>query len=168
MPWIAALIIGILSAFVNLWLSDRQRKSNEKNLNKQIDNSKEIAITQFKSTLSTKNRQEWLIELRNAISEAITHSRMIFLERNKRENRNSEAIIKYVEKFLNADAKIKLLLNDKNQNQKSVLDAVSKLLDAAIYDGKENKEFVENIYKNVIATSRQLFEYHWNKIKELN
>ena len=72
MPWIGALIIGLLSVLVNFWVAHRLRQSNERNLTRQIENAKEITLSQFKSTIATKNRQDWINELRNAISDAIS------------------------------------------------------------------------------------------------
>lgn len=103
-PWIAALVIGILAALVNLWISWSTRKSTREALEKQLQNSKdalntqvqtskEIALAQienaqksaerdFNKTVLSGNRQAWINDLRDLISKILAASTIFSIKKN--------------------------------------------------------------------------------------
>ena len=168
MPWIVALSIGILSALINILIANRLRNSNERSMLKQIENSKEISLVQFKSTIATKNRQEWINEVRHSLSELIENGALLHYEMLS-DNKLSSEISKRYAKILYCKTKIWLLLNKSKPEQKQVLDeldayskATAELLDNKI----TTVQHIETENK-LVEAARSLFEIHWKKIKEL-
>jgi len=164
MPWIAALFIGIFSAIVNFWISHRLRQSNERNLQKQIDNAKETTITQIKSTIGTKNRQEWITELRNTLSEYLTFTARVTPDMMNSAEDNK----KYIEKIYYSKFKIALMINPEKKEQKELLDAVEDILSEIIKKKEDYKiEEFKKTRETCIQAARKLFGLHWKKIKDL-
>ncbi len=180
MPWLVALLIGILSAFVNLRIGNRLRlsnennlrrqiESNEKNLQSQIETSKEIKLLEFKATISAKNRQEWINELRHTISEFLSISMQLTPDEHEQIGQLSHPDkIKFFDKFFYTKAKIELLLNSEKMAQQEVLDNVEAVVDVLTKKNEEfNGEDMQTARANLILSSRKLFDLHWKKIKNL-
>lgn len=166
MPWLVALLIGVLSAFVNFWLSLKQRKSNENMLISQLANAKEISQTQFKSTLATKNRQDWVNDLRHSLSEFLINS--AFYTPDFTHNKSVAEIKEVTEKIGYTRYKIELLLNKNKPDQRRLLDAVEKMSQLFLTpkDQFENNDYKKNRVEIMDAASA-LFEIQWKKIKSL-
>lgn len=163
MPWIVAFLIGLLSAGVNFWVAHRLRQSNEKNLQRQIESSNNIALTQFKTTIATKNRQDWINELRHELCDllaAFTSSTGSDVTR--------EELSKFMDRILYSKSKIQLLINNQKPEQKDLEDKIEALFNTYIEKkGKlENVEFA-TLRQAVINSGRKLFDLHWSKIKDL-
>ncbi len=166
MPWIAALIIGGLSALINLWVADRLKKSNEKNIDRQLNNAKDIALAEFGATLGTKNRQDWIDDLRHNLSEFISHSAMINVELSS-DVPNNETVKGHFQKMNYNKAKIAMMINPEKEEQKDVLDQVYEMISICFkpkddYDAKQFKDIEDNL----LTASRKLFGIHWKKIKD--
>lgn len=165
MPWIAALLIGFSAAFVNFWVAHRLRQSNERNLQRQIENSKETTLTQFNATLATKNRQDWINELRQTLSEFLTYSMCLtpsFVPLEPEEHK------KYLEKLAFTKSKIELLINVDKQEQIELLVALDNVLEVLSKGkGDFNKEEMQLARSKTISAARKLFRIHWKKIKLL-
>jgi len=162
MPWITALLIGIFSALVNFWIAFQLRQSNERNLERQINNTRETTITQINATIGTKNRQEWITELRNTLSDYLAcAARMTPDAINSPEDRN-----RYIDKIFYTKFKIELLINPGKQEQKELLDSVNNLLEVISKKKEAYKvdEFIASRSRCADA-AQKLFGLHWNKIK---
>lgn len=168
MPWVVALMIGILSALANVIIANRLRSSNEKNLQKQLQSNKDTSLTQFKATVATKNRQEWINEVRHDLSELLANSALATAEFQSKAA-SKEVIYKYTERILYCRAKIQMLLNDQKVEQKQVLDAVKLFVDENHIATKDNPNSVKinEAKKQILKSSRELFSIHWKKIKNL-
>ena len=166
MPWVAALVIGLASVFVNIWLSNKLRLSNEKNLQKQIESAKDIGMNQFKATIATKNRQEWINELRHSVSQFLSYSALMHpqFEMNSASPTDRS---NFYDKLLYSKAKIDLLTNENCSDQKALLDSLMVVI-RIVTKGNSNMEdeFV-GARNDVVEKSRIVFENHWNKIKAL-
>lgn len=162
-PWIVALFIGIFSALINLLISRKLMISNERNLQRQIDSSKQQTIIEYKATIAVKNRQEWINDLRQCLSELLTSSALSTpnMKAYADYNKNAEKV------FLNF-SKIELLLNGKKPEQVDLIDSLTTLVNVLLMG---NEEFSNEHYKEakdkVVTSARKLFEIHWNKIKKL-
>lgn len=166
MPWIAALIIGILSALINVWVADRLKKSNEKNIDRQLNNAKDLALAEFGATLGTKNRQDWIDDLRHNLSEFISHSAMINVELSSDEPKR-ENVKAHFQKMNYNKAKIAMMINVEKPEQKDVLDQVYSMISICFkpkddYDAAQFKDTEEGL----LTASRKLFGIHWKKIKD--
>jgi hypothetical protein len=165
MPWISALIIGTLSAIINLLVMERIRKSNEMTIGLQMTNAKELALSQFKATLGTKNRQDWIDLLRNSLSELISHSTMLRIELSSKKP-NQEKIDLYFERMNYNKAKIELLINKDKTEQEDVMNAVYRLVSNS-FDSKVdfNVAKFKEAENELMKASSILFTIHWQKIK---
>lgn len=180
MPWIVALLIGVIAAFVNLFIGNRirisneknmqkQLESNEKNLKNQIETSKEIKFLEFRSTISAKNRQEWINELRHTLSEFLSIAMQLTPDSHEEiEKLSYMDQNKYVEKLFYTKCKIELLLNANKEEQKKVLDEVENIARLTVTETKDFTDTYMQVARNKLITcSRNLFDIHWKKIKNL-
>lgn len=189
MPWIVAFIIGLLSALVNFFIARQLRQSNENNLQRQIESSernlqrqiesnerslqrqietaKETTITGFKATINTKNRQEWINELRHTVSQFLSHSLQLIPTVGIKFVTETEKSAFY-EKLVYSKTKIELLTNPNKPEQKELLDSIEQLL---VQVSKKKEDFNLDEFKaardKTLDVSRKLFGIHWDKIKEL-
>jgi hypothetical protein len=168
-PWFVALFIGVLSAGVNFWISRNLRESNKANLLAQIENAKEITSTQYKATIASRNRQEWMNSLRDTLAEYLSSVSLIvplnpYLPTQELEKRRN-----YIDGMALAKAKIELLTNNEKPEHKVLLDEVEGMLNVII--NNENKfTYIEEIKKarsNVIQAAGVIFKMQWEKIKAL-
>ncbi len=194
MPWIVALLIGIISAFVNFWMAHRLRQSNERNLQRQIDSNeknlkeqidsnerflqkqiettKETKILEFKATIASKNRQEWLSELRHTLTEYLSSLSMISIVSKGADATHAKRVLEansnYIGKMSLAKAKLELLMNEEKDEQKKLLDEIENML--SIVSTKKEDTYIQDIRKarsETINAARKVFEIHWEKIKKL-
>src|SRR5882672_933469 len=77
LPWITSLVIAGVTVVVNLIISFSTRRTSLKVVKQQIESSVNLARIQFQSTLNSKNRQDWINEVRNCMSEFATHVRQL-------------------------------------------------------------------------------------------
>ena len=120
MPWIGAVLLGIMTIIANLIISRQTRISNREVTEKQIDNTKDIAITQienaqknaqmeFNKTVLSGNRQAWINELREVISKILSKIVVMSVKKNF-------TTVQYEElKFL--ITKTELMLNDSKDKE---------------------------------------------------
>lgn len=71
-PSLIAFFVGTLAFFATLISTKRQLKSNKDTLEKQTESSLEIAKLDFRKSVLSANRQAWINELRELISELIS------------------------------------------------------------------------------------------------
>lgn len=144
MHWIISLIITIIGFLINISIVNRQ----------------------INSTLKTKNRQDWVTETRNVISELLTQAKNFYIE--KKENKNLDKLNKINKKIIKSKIKLFLLLNSKDCNHKKLKCEVIKLLNFFPMDSKtfDDKEF-KNQIKYLIQISSDLLYKEWGKIQNI-
>ncbi|HET6992384.1 MAG TPA: hypothetical protein VFJ43_13710 [Bacteroidia bacterium] len=175
MPWIAAIIIGLLSAGINFLVAYRLRKSNDINIQRQIDSgkeatqkqietAKETTLLQFKSTIAAKNRQDWINEVRNQLSELIAQGSRLLLE-----IKDGGILNDHAQNFAYCEAKILMLLNSEEPEQKILMDNVVEFRKTVVEQEKDSIDTAKFINdKDAITESaRKLFKKHWRKIRNL-
>jgi hypothetical protein len=164
MPWVAALLIGIISAAINIIVAQQLRKSNENNLQKQLESNEKTKLVEFKATIAAKNRQEWLNDLRNTLSELIATANCFILENNT--SKHLESIKELTYKIYSYKSKISMLLNSEKDEQRELLLKIDEFV-VEIINKKFNSDLVEQKERQVIASARKIFDIHWKKIKNL-
>ncbi|WP_400076355.1 hypothetical protein [Winogradskyella sp. R77965] len=175
MPWVAALLIGIISAIVNIKISNDLKRSNEVNISNQIsgaqeniklqiESDKESTLTQFKATVATKNRQEWINELRDTLSQYLSYTIMMIQEDSFSEDDKRS----YLDKIYQTKFKIELMTNPEKKEHKALMDAVNKMI-LVVNQNKDEIEIndLKSARQEFIITSRKIFIHNWNKIKDL-
>ncbi len=190
MPWIVALLISIFTIIVNIYISKSNLKSSSLNLERQINTStsiansqiianKEITLKQFNAKLNTENRQSWLSDVRDSLSDLITHVKALNIE--FQEERNDIERTKNIhDKVTYNHVKILLLLSPDKEHHKIFLQAMSKLMTTLdnhlLTNHAKEKGLPFTDYKNTelmhemqdfIDKGRNLLYIEWNKIQKL-
>jgi len=178
MPWIMALLVSILTIIVNILIAKNNLKTSKINLDRQlqmtkeltlrqINNAKEIAFTEFKATINSKNRQDWINELRSCISEFLTQCAMINIEMANNSD-NLEKIKPYFEVIVKNKSRIAMLINLEKEEQKAILKPINDMMSVSF--SPENDWDVEKykIYEDeLLNATRNLLQLQWVKIKNL-
>lgn len=165
MSWVAAIIIGVLSALINVYVAIQLKKSNERNIDRQLNNSKELALAEFGATLGTKNRQDLIDRLRDSLSDFVSSCAMLNIELAS-DNPNNDVLKKQFQQMYYNKAKIAMLINTNKPEQNEVIVKVDKLV-AVCSTPKDdyNAEDFIKVEDELLIASRKLFETHWKKIK---
>ncbi len=169
MPWVVALIIGFASAGINIWMAYR----NEKSVNRQMQNLRDLSLLEFKKKINAENRQEWLNDLRNQIAEVISQASRIILELSDKENAEASTFSAHAQNLMFCQSKIQLLLtNPTKEEQQNLLISIGDFIDFITknVDGKledEEAEDFASLKNKVIDDARNLFRIHWKEIQEL-
>ncbi|OYU95648.1 MAG: hypothetical protein CFE21_10945 [Bacteroidetes bacterium B1(2017)] len=168
MPWIIALIISILGIIINLIISNRQIQAN-----------RETTLIQIKATLSANNRQDWVTETRNVISEVMTQAKLLNIEfQEKYQNDERKKILH--EKVTMSRIKLLLLLKSDKETHKLLLASLTDLintLDEHLLNRKakdvnnfniqyDNGKFLTQMDK-VVENGRDLLYDEWGKIQSI-
>jgi hypothetical protein len=162
-PWLIALFIGISTVLVNLYLSKKSRQSVEENLKLQLANNKEITLAQLKGTIATKNRQDWINEVRYNVTEILTHSLFVITNYPNGDDKGEK-----LEKIIFAKSKIELLINDKKPDQEELANKIELLVNEIGLNQEEfDEERIISKRNDIIDISRKIFKTHWQKIKNL-
>lgn len=124
---------------------------------------------QFKTTIATKNRQDWIDELRDTISEYIMSTSLLSPIMNATEPFKIEQRTRLIERMSFSKAKIQLLTNIEKPDQKALVNEVESLLALIPNESKEiNVQDFQNQRSKVIEAATKILNLHWRKIKELN
>lgn len=150
MPWIIALLIGILTVLINFIIAKINQQTAIKNIDKQIkstldisikqlENNKEIAIKhlentqkitdkQFRTTLLTSNRQSWVNEVRDVLTKLVTQAKLLNIEFEESAPTSENKKIIH-EKFTYQKNKLLILLSHQKKQHIPILDALKDLLE---------------------------------------
>jgi hypothetical protein len=168
MPWIAAMIVGLLSLVVNIIVALILKHGNEINLTKQLDNAKEMSFTQIKADIALKNRQEWIDKVRENLCEFITQGSIIQIEMSS-DDTDSKKVFTSFEKMNYCKSNIAMLLNNDQEDQKPIIDDVYKIVESCFKLDK--KDYSPTKYREqedkLISHARTLLTKHWEKVKKL-
>lgn len=162
MPWVIALVISIVGFFLNLLIANKQISGNIKQSNK-------------------NNRQTWVSETRNVISELLTQANLLNIEFQE-QTINPERRKILHEKFSYNKNKLNLLLNPAKEKHKLLLESLDQLLttlDTHMFNSHannnpnlgiglipyDNGKFMQEVNK-VIENGRILLYDEWGKIQK--
>jgi len=169
MPWIGAILIGILTVFANILISRYSRISNKEITEKQINTSKEIALEEiessrhntqieFNKTVLSGNRQQWIADLRELISKILSSTMSLSLKgsMSHQELEHLRFLITKVELMLNAVA-------DKN-----FIDALTELENCCIEIQIGNKKFsdLKEYSDEVKEYAKITLKTEWERVKK--
>jgi hypothetical protein len=162
-PWFIALLIGILSTITNIVISKRLNKTSSENIDKQLTNSKEITLKQFKATLHSQNMQHWSDEVRENLSDFLSISAYIRAKmsdsRKKSEDEIFDSVIEDFKILNKHKVKLLTLLSLKNPEEKVIAEKIVKLMQKE-FATKEEFSASEHIQleNSLLADARTLFE----------
>lgn len=172
MPWIASIFVAVLTIITNLIISHYTRSTSLRIVKAQIDSSSRLANVQFQATLNSKNRQDWINDVRDAISEFSTHVRQLNIQLQEKEIDRS-MVFSLHEKVQLFKSKIKLLLSPQIETHKSYLSAQEDLMNVLEdhllkskggYGEYNNQAFIVNL-NLMVEKGREMLYAEWQKIQ---
>lgn len=186
-PWIAALLIGLLTAFINIYLANERRKLDEKNIklqlenasritnqqienalritNQQIENAKSLAIIQFKMTLKTKNEQDWL----NLFIDSLTEFIACTASSTPDSKISKDVLDENHKKLFLTKSKIELLSNPQINEHSELLIAIDNIILEIIKSAIDfNLEDFQDSREKLIAYARKVVNLQMDNIKKLD
>jgi len=169
MPWIGAIFVGILTVLANIQISRQYKKTSSEITERQINNSKEIALIQienvkksvqldFNKTVLSGNRQLWINELRELISNILSKTMSISVKQNI-----SQEEFEHLRFLL---TKAELMLNGSTDTE--FIKALSELENCCLdilMGNKETQElgkYAQNVKKNTQITLKN----EWERVKK--
>lgn len=183
MPWIAALLIGILTIMANFSTSHFLGKRAKEQLDRQLESSERMNEKQIKATVLSANRQKWIDELREKMTELRTIAGRLHLNLDKKHNGKklqSDERTKYeirVEELyhhLRMMVKPDELLTDSEEDKNTrhfleLIDIVKGVCGLGNRDEKqlEQIELIGKSLEDLIACSRRIGKHEWEKVKNL-
>jgi len=169
MPWIGAVLIGILTVIASLIISRRTRITNNENTSQQLNITKEIALKQmenqnknfqldFNKTVLSGNRQSWINELRHLISKILSITLIISVRQNMSHEEYEELryLITKAELMLN-DTKDQKIISALKDLESCCLDIQMKIKDVS--DLIKYDEKVKSLIKITLKTE-------WERVKK--
>lgn len=172
MPWIVALLIGILSFVLNLIITNKSNKLNSMNLTKQIDSAKEISRTDFKAKLKTENMQKWMDDLREYLSEylsncAIVRSKIADLK-NKPDKEVYNAILNEFKMMVKYKIKLLTMLNLEIHEHLVVAEQINELFKMGFVsiDKFTATEHID-LENKLLSDMRTLVNKYWEEISNI-
>lgn len=172
-PWVIPSGIALLTVIVNIFISLYSQKIALTNVEKQIKSSLALAALQFDTTLYLKNRQDWINEVRNSLSEFLTHSNLVNIELQE-VTQNMTARKAIHEKLSLNRNKLRLALNPKIKEHEKLLESIGALmnvLDIHILNTNSQQRQYDNIdfmrkADKVIEDGRFVLYKEWDKIQK--
>jgi len=168
MPWIAAILIGLLTVLANYIISNQNRKLNIEVSKMELGNSKKIALAQiesikegmqldFNKTVLSGNRQLWIKDFREVISLILSKTMTKTLVNNISEDE--------FENFKFLLIKAELMLNP--NSDKALINSLSDLENCCLDILMGNKDIQElNQYNDSLRNKTQMkLESEWTKVK---
>lgn len=171
-PWVISSGIALLTVMVNIFISLYSQKIALTNVEKQIKTSLELAALQFDTTLYLKNRQDWINEVRNSLSEFLTHCNLVNIE--LQEPTQNMAARKAIHEKLSLNRnKLRLALNPKIDEHEKLLESIGalmKVLDLHILNTNSQQRQYDNVEfmrkaDRVIEDGRFVLYKEWDKIQ---
>jgi hypothetical protein len=167
MPWIVALLIGVISVVITIVIGKNQIKSSERTLNRQIETSKEIAKLDFNKIVISGNRQEWINRLRDNLSEYLAKTEtysIALLNPSNTAERLQELINERLSDILALEVKIVLMLNSTEEDSKQLIKFLG-IYTKCIF-GEAITQPVEVLKQNIIDITKQILKTEWERVKK--
>ena len=160
MPWIVALLIGVLTTIVNIVV-----------MRKNLSVNKDIAVLNFNSNVLSRNRQDWINILRESMSEYLATFDFITLmnELNSQENIDVRFILteegkKQIRNLFYLQNKIGLLLNIKEEKSRLLYKNLLELT-AAFDKDKDNNKYYQDKANYCLVTCQDILKEEWVRVK---
>jgi len=165
-PWVLALLISIAGLALNLIIANKQIRSN-----------KEQQLKQIKATLNTNNRQEWITELRNTITELSASAKSLNMSFQLPSLFDKQFEIH--NNFSTKLYKLMLLVKQNKPLHEALMNAVDdlvKLLDNHLFEMNNKQKGYESNFDNnkvltkigtVIKIGRDLLYDEWGRVQSI-
>jgi len=141
---VTALVAVILSPFVSLF----------------------IARKQINTTVLSSNRQQWINTLRDQISELLSLF-MLMNVGHKVKLIGREEFLQKLERSLLLEARIKLLINPKEEDHTELITLIRKAIEEIFRDTKESDlAQLRKVCESIISKSQTILKKEWERVKE--
>lgn len=141
---VTALVAVILSPFVSLF----------------------IARKQINTTVLSSNRQLWINTLRDQISELLSLF-MLMNVGHKVKLIGREEFLQKLERSLLLEARIKLLINPKEEDHAELITLIRMAIEEIFRDTKESDlAQLRKVCESIISKSQTILKKEWERVKE--
>jgi hypothetical protein len=157
MPWIGAILIGILTVLANYIINIQIRKTNTESIDKQLINAREINQKDFNKTVLSGNRQAWINDLRDIISKVLSKILSLSLKGKITHDELQELIYLIT--------KAELMLNP--EKDKLFIKSLKELELCFIDIQREKKTFsdIEQFTSSVKKFTKRTLKTEWERVK---
>lgn len=166
-PAILTLIVGVLTIIVNWVISNRLRENTSKNIERQLEESKNIKYLELKASINTKNRQDWMNQFRDAVTEYVS---LVFIAATNLKVKD-DVVREVLTKLAELITRMELLLHPERENEKAAIESAKVLFASLLIADKDrSKTFHEDFYKEkdkLVLLSRKILEKNWQKLNNL-
>ena len=193
-PWLAALIIGAGSAFVNWRISKRQFRSSESIAQKQIQKDLEIAREvirkessiaekNIKATLIAASRRKWIDDVRTASSKIIAlivEFRLaweVMLPVDELDSQvrieQTKGIVSIAREFVFEASQVDLLLNQNEEKHQTATDYLYELR-VLLMEDEESEEADQESHSRIFELAddyadliKEIIKEEWERVKKV-
>lgn len=124
-----------------------------------------ITKRQIHASVVSSNRQKWIDNLRDQLSEVITSIRILSLHRSLEKIENSE-LNDRIEKLVLLEAKINLLLNPNEADHKTLSGTIRKAIDTiGAGNEREKRMDAQELLKSLLSQSQFVLKREWERVK---
>lgn len=128
-----------------------------------------VARQQFKATVLSKNRQEWINKLRDLLAE---YEAILFnVHADFKLSGNLREKDKGLSEMMRANlirSQVKLLVNPKEDDHSALLELMLKLDDAATHGDDAHTKIFTTLDKEYIALAQNILKREWERVKKGN
>ena len=174
LPYAIAVFLGLLSLFGTLYIGRTQRESSKKQIDRQlaanqqaltmqIESANHVADLTFRQNVLSGNRQAWINELRETISELIGLCDMLSLFKKAGDFGHIQSISKYV-------AKAELMLNPAPDQNGDLIKALKKLNAMLLLIKASEKTYgdILPLIEEVKELTQTTLKTEWIRVKDGN
>lgn len=124
-----------------------------------------LAKRQIHASVVSSNRQKWIDNLRDQLSEIITSIRILGLHRNMG-NIEQEEFDRRLEKLVLMETKINLLLNPLESDHKAISETIHKAIEKLFAgDEREKRVAVTELSTSLMAQAQVILKREWQRVK---
>ncbi len=162
MPWIVALMIGVLTIIANILINKNQSKNAEKTLKIQSV----LSLKSIQKDILSNNRQEWINSLRNYVSNYIASHEMSKIIVQNDKNNTPEYRVEF-KKWQSFSYKIELMLNPIEEKSKELKELMTDLNLATDYSSFAKEQSYESIKNDIIKITQNILKEEWERVKSI-
>jgi ABC-type multidrug transport system fused ATPase/permease subunit len=126
-----------------------------------------VARRQIKASVVSSNRQKWIDQLRDRLSELITGIRFLNLRQRSKNISEKEFVDKFNELFL-LETRINLLLNPNEGDHKELSGKIRGAIERIFEEKDSDEPHVVKLTDEVMNLSQGILKREWERVKRGN
>lgn len=146
-------------------LLSRQLEGQSKLAYAQIEAARDQALQEIKAQVLSKNRQEWINDVRNTLSNYIVSIHKYRNNLNVPANERDPALIgtDVSEAWLHL-TRLRLLINPKEDDHTDLLTTANLMFDASLHDNHK----IKDIERILLIKAQEILKREWERVKSLD